>query len=163
MKKDLLEHQSVEVWKSRSPRQWWAFQQLKDDDSLRERVLLAVLRENEEDEAFDDLIRFIEASEAHQRALKAGTVRLPPANGERRMFHIVVSRMTRMRNDADLFFRVDFFSPDGWGGYFDTTNPSVIETVSKIRNRAKPLKIVGAVTRRPYKFYVELGDHVKIV
>jgi hypothetical protein len=164
VKSDIMSHPSVETWKAENPRQWWAYQQLKANDELRERVLAAVLEHAEDDEAIDDLVRFADALEAHRRAVKAGRVRRPPGNGERRSFPILVHRMTRMRDAARvLFFRVDFFCPDGWGGFFDTVNPSVVETISKRRDHAKPLTIVGEVCRRPYEFFVELDGNVRIV
>ena len=163
MKRDVLEHDRVEAWKTKSPRHWWAFVLLNEEDELRDRVLAAVLGGRGDDEAIDGLIRFAEALEAHRRASKAGTVKVPPAVGERRSFAITVSRMTRMLNQAGPFFRVDFACPDGWGGHFDTTNPDVVETVSRLRNRAKPLTVVGEVSRRPYEFYIELQDSVRIV
>jgi hypothetical protein len=164
VKKGLLEHERVEAWKTEAPRQWWAFSQLDHEDELRDRVLAAVLGGRGDDEAIDELIRFAEALEAHRRASKAGTVKAPPAVGERRSFPITVSRMTRMRSPSSgLFFRVAFACSDGWGGHFDTINPGVVEKISKLRNRAKPLTLVGEVSRRPYEFYVELHDSVRIV
>jgi hypothetical protein len=163
VKNDVLEHERVEAWKTESPRQWWAFVQLDAEDDLHDRVLAAVLGGRGDDEAIDELIRFAEALEARRRASKAGTVKVPPAVGERRTFAITVSRMTRMVNPTGPFFRVDFACPDGWGGHFDTTSPDVVETISRLRNRAKPLTVVGEVSRRPYEFYVELQDSVRIV
>lgn len=162
MKNDLLQHERVEAWKAEHPREWWAFTQLDDEDNLRDRVLVAVLNDRD-DEAIDDLVSFAEAIEAHRRALKAGTAKPPPGVGERRSFSILVSRMQRMGDRPQVFFRVAFACPDGWGGYFDTTNPGVVEKISKLRNLAKPLTIVGEVTRQPYEFYVELDGNVRIV
>ena len=65
-----------------------------------------------------------------------------------------------MTGSSGLFFRVDFSSPDGWGGFFDTTNPSVVEKIAKVRNHAKPLNVVAEVSKRVYEFFVEL-THVK--
>lgn len=162
MKNSILDHGRVETWKAENPREWWAYQQLDEDDALRDRVLAAVLNGREDDEAIDDLVRFAEALEAYRRASKAGTMRSPPAPGERRSFPVLISRMTRMNGSSGLFFRVDFSSPDGWGGFFDTTNPSVVERISKVRNHAQPLTVVGEVSQRVYEFFVEL-DHVRIV
>ena len=68
-----------------------------------------------------------------------------------------------MRKGTALFFRVNFTSPDGWGGYFDTTNPGVVEKIDKMRNHAQLLTLVGEISRRPYEFYVELDGNVRIV
>lgn len=163
MKNQLLEDPRVEAWKGEYPRQWWAFQQLKSNDELRERVLVAVLKGNQEALSINELVTFAEAIEVHRRTAKAGTVKPPPAVGERRSFPIIVTRMTRMRSGASIFFRVDFSSPNGWGGFFDTTNPGVVEKISKIRNHGQPLTVVGEVSRRPYEFYVELDGGVGIV
>ena len=160
MKSAILNHGRVEAWKAENPREWWAYQQLNEDDELRERVLAAVLNGRMDDEAIDDLIRFVEALEAYRRASRTGTVRLPPAVGERRSFSILINRMSRMTGSSGLFFRVDFSSPDGWGGFFDTTNPSVVEKIAKVRNHAKPLNVVAEVSKRVYEFFVEL-THVK--
>lgn len=163
MKTGILDHERVKSWKAERPRQWWAFKHLDDDDELQDRVLAAVLADRQDDGAIDDLIRFTEALEAHRRAAKAGTVKAPPAVGERRSFPIIVHRMARMDSpDRKPFFRVDFACPRGWGGHFDTTNPDVVETISKMRNRAKPLTVVGEVSRQSYEFYVEL-EGVKLV
>lgn len=162
--KTLFQHENIEAWKAKHPRLWWAFQQLNDEDDLRDQVLAAILNHREnDDEALDHLLRFTEALEAFQRATNKGTVRPPPDLGERRSFSIFVSRMTRMRSNHDTFFRVDFFSPDGWGGFFDTTNPGVVERISRLRNHANPLTVVGEVSRRMYEFYVELDRSLKIV
>lgn len=162
MKSSIFEHSGVETWRIKHPREWWAYQNLDDDDELRDRVLAAVLNNREDDQAIDDLICFAEALEAHQRASKSGTIRLPPAVGERRSFPLIANRMTPMSDKSGLFYRVAFFSPDGWGGFFDTTNPSVVERISRVRDHAKPLTVVGEVSRRRYEFFVEL-DYVKIV
>lgn len=161
--KNLLQHERVEAWRDDNPRQWWAFNELDEDDDLQQRVLAAVLGGRMEDESIDELLRFAEALETHQRATRAGTVSAPPGDGERRSFPVTVTRMKRMRRDNALFFRVDFRTPQGWSGFFDTTSPDVVERIAKIRSRARPLTIVGEVIRRPYEFLVELDHRVRIV
>lgn len=163
MKSDLLEHASVQAWRSQHPREWWAFQKLEDDDDLRTRVLAAILGERPGDEAIDDLVRFAEGLEARQKAERDGTVRAPPGDGERRSLDVKVSRMTQKVREGRKFFRVDFTTSHGWAGFFDTTNPHVVERIAKHRDRSRPITVVGEVTRRPYEFLVELGNRVKIV
>lgn len=161
--KSLLDDGRVETWKTENPRAWWAFQELEEDDELRTRVLASVLSNRPEDESLDELVRFTEALEGHRRATRAGTVREPPGKGERRSFALTVTRMTRMRRAGRLFFRVEFGTDHGWSGFFDTTNPAVVEKVSKLRNRANPITVVGEVTRQIYEFLVELDGRVTIV
>jgi len=161
--KNLFNDERVETWKTENPREWWAFQELNENDELRTRVLAAILNERPEDEAIDEIVRFAEALEGRQRAFRAGTVSAPPGKGERRSFSITVTRMTRMRKADRLFFRVDFGTSYGWSGFFDTTNPDVVEKIAKLRNRAKPITVVGEVTRRLYEFLVELDSRVTIV
>jgi len=161
--KSLLDDGRVETWKTQNPREWWAFQELSEDDDLRTRVLASILGNRPEDDSIDDLIRFAEALEGHRRATRDGTVSPPPGDGERRSFPIIVTRMTRMRNAGRLFFRVDFGTPHGWAGFFDTTNPDVVERIAKLRNRSKPITVVGEVTQRFYEFLVELDSRIRIV
>lgn len=161
--KSLLQDERVETWRDENPRQWWAFTELEEDDELRQAVLAAVLSGRMEDEAIDSLLRFAEALETHQRAVRAGTVGSPPGDGERRSFPVTVTRMARMNQNQRLFFRVDFRTDQGWSGFFDTTSPDVVERIAKIRSGARPLTIVGEVIRRPYDFLVELDHRVRIV
>jgi hypothetical protein len=161
--KTLLQDDRVETWRKENPQQWWALQELEESDDLHARVLAAVLGNRPEDPAIDDLHRFAEALEGHHRATRAGTVTPPPGDGERRSFPITVTRMTRMKKDNRLCFRVDFRTTQGWSGFFDTTNPDVVERISKIRTRATPITVVGEVTRRLYEFLVELDARVRIV
>jgi len=162
MKPTLLEDDRVETWKVENPREWWAFTQLDEDDELRNRVLLSILNDRDDD-SIDELVTFAEAAEAHQRAAKTGHAKPPPGLGERRSFPIIVNRMARMQGTFGPFFRVAFTCSDGWGGYFDTTNPGVVERISRLRNPSRPLTIVGEAFRQPYDFYVELAADVRIV
>lgn len=163
MKSALLDHESVQAWRSQHPREWWAFKHLEEGDDLRTRVLAAILGGRLEDEAIDDLVRFAEGLEARQKAERDGTVMPPPGDGERRSLDVKVSRMTQKVREGRKFFRVDFTTPHGWAGFFDTTNPHVVERIAKQRDRSRPITVVGEVTRRPYEFLVELGNRVKIV
>ena len=163
MKSDLLDHESVQAWRAQHPREWWAFQKLREDDDLRTRALAAILGHRFEDEAIDDLVLFAEALEARQRAERDGTVVPPPGDGERRSLDVKVSRMTQKSKGGRKFFRVAFTTPYGWAGFFDTTNPDVVERIARQRDRSKPITVVGEVTRRPYEFLVELGGRVRIV
>ena len=114
------------------------------------------------DVAISDLVRFTEALETRLRAERDGTVRDPPGDGERRSVALVVSWMTQMSTEGRKFFRVDFTTAHGWSGFFDTTNPDVVERIAKRRDRS-PITVVGEVTRRPYEFLVELGNGVRIL
>lgn len=163
MKSDLLEHESVQAWRAQHPREWWAFQQLKEGDDLRTRALAAILGHRLEDEAIDDLVRFAEALEVRQKAERNGTVSPPPGDGERRSLKVRVSRMVQKTKEGRKFFRVDFTTPYGWAGFFDTTNPYVVERIARQRDRSKLITVVGEVTRRPYEFLVELGGRVRLV
>lgn len=163
MKNDLLEHESVQAWRSQHPREWWAFQKLEENDDLRTRALVAILGHRPEDEAIDDLVRFAEALETRQKAERDGTVRPPPGEGERRSLELKVSRMTQKSRGGRKFFRVDFTTLYGWAGFFDTTNPHVVERIARQRDRSKLITVVGEVTRRPYEFLVELGGPVRLV
>jgi hypothetical protein len=163
VKNDILEHESVQAWRSQHPREWWAFQQLGEHDDLRTKVLAAVLGGRLKDEAISGLVRFAEALETRLRAERDGTVEAPPADGERRSVQISVSRMEQMSDERGRkFFRVDFTTAHGWSGWFDTTNPDVVERIAKRRDRS-PIMVVGEVVRRPHEFLVELGERVRIV
>lgn len=163
MNPNLLQDPRVEDWRRRHPREWWAFNQLNPHDAVRERVIAAVLAGREGDAAFDEILRLAEAMEGNRRAARAGTLAAPPPVGERRPVEVTVKRMTKMREDGRLFFRVDFSTPYGWSGYFDTEAPEVVERVAKHRQRSKLLTVVGEVTARPYDFLVVLGGRVRIL
>jgi hypothetical protein len=160
---DVLDHPRVEEWRRRHPQEWWALNQLRESDETRDRVLAAVLAGRHEDEAIDELVRFAEAMEGNQRAARDGTLAPPPPLGERRPLEVRIKRMTKMRKDDRLFFRVDFATPFGWSGYFDTSAPDVVERVAKHRHRSRPLTVVGEVAAHPYDFLVVLGGRVRIV
>jgi hypothetical protein len=161
---DVLADERVEEWRRRHPREWWAFRHLDREDEMRGRVLAAILgcRTNR-DPALDDLMRYADALENRQRAQRAGTASSPPVDGGRRPFQAQVTRMTLMRSERCTFYRVDFVTPHGWSGTFDTTNPVVVERISKQRDLRKPVTLIGEITRRPYEFLVELGAHVRIL
>lgn len=163
MNPEVLVHPRVEEWRRKYPQEWWAFNQLKETDGMRERVIAAVLAGRQDDEAIDDLVRFAEALEGNRRAARSGTLTPPPPVGERRPLEVRVKRMTKMRRNGRLFFRVDFATRQGWSGYFDTSAPEVVERVSKHRRRSRPLTVVGEVTAHPYDFLVVLGGRVRIV
>ena len=160
---DPLSHPRVEEWRRTRPQEWWAFNQLKASDAVRERVLAAVLAGREEDPAIDDLLRYGEALEGNRRAARNGTLTPPPPLGERRPIEVTIRRMTKITSDGQLFFRVDFTTTQGWSGYFDTTVPDVVERIAKHRQRSRPLTVVGEVTAQPYDFLVVLGGRVRIV
>lgn|GEM_PF-4410897 len=164
MSADLLADERVEEWRRLHPREWWAFRQLDQDDDLRARVLAAVLgRRTAHDPALDDLVRYADALENMQRARREGTLKAPPGDGERRPFPARVTRMVHLQSGGRTFYRVDFATPHGWSGTFDTTNPDLVERVSKQRDPRKPVTLVGEITRRPYEFLVELDARVRIV
>ena len=157
-------HPSFQRWKSVHPREWWAFSLLDPSDTLRERVVAAVISGREsEDEAIDELVRIAEALELHERAIKRGYSEPPPQSDQRRSFSILIKRMTRRTVLGATVFRVDFDTTKGWSGYFDTTAPEVVERISKHRRRNEPLTIVGEVIERPFDFLVVIGGSVKIV
>lgn len=160
---DILEHPRVEEWRRTHPREWWAFNQLRPESDVRDRVIAAVLAGRDDDTAIEELVRFAESIEGNKRAARAGTLIPPPPIGERRPLDVTIKRMTKMREEGRLFFRVDFATPHGWSGYFDTTSPEVVERVSKHRQRSRPLTVVGEITAHPYDFLVVLGGRVKIV
>jgi hypothetical protein len=160
---DALAHPRVEEWRKKHPQEWWAFNQLRETDEVRERVIAAVMAGRAEDPAIDELVRYGEAIEGNRRAARAGTLTPPPPLGERRPIEVTIRRMTKMRQDGHLFFRVDFATTHGWSGYFDTTAPEVVERVAKHRHRSRPLTVVGEVTAHPYDFLVVLGGRVRIV
>lgn len=163
MKTDLLEHERVQAWRSQHPREWWAYEQLEPTDDLTERVLAAVLGGRGHDEALDEITLFADALEARRRAEREGTVVSPPGDGERRSFQARILRMRPMSDDRRRFFRVDFTTPYGWSGFFDTTNPDVVERIAKRRERAAPVQLVGEITRRPRPLVMEMGPTVRIV
>jgi hypothetical protein len=164
MTDEVLDHPRIQAWKKAHPQQWWAFEFLSERSDVRAGVLAAVLAGREkDDEHVDQLVRFGEALENRHRAERVGTVTPPPVEGERRPLQVNVKRMKRMERDGQVFFRVDFSTPYGWSGYFDTTAPSVIERVHKHRHRERSLTIVGEVVRRPHDFLVVLDDRVQIV
>jgi hypothetical protein len=157
-------HPTFERWKMRHPREWWAFTLLDESDSLRERVVAAVLSGREsKDEAIDELVRIGEAIERHEKALQRGCFEPPPLPNERRAITILIKRMTKVETEGSVAFRVDFDTPKGWSGYFDTTAPEVVERISKHRRRNEPLTIVGEVETRLFDFLVVIGGRVKIV
>ena len=164
MRTDVLQHPRVQEWRRKHPQEWWAFNQLRPNDAVRERVIAAVLAGREDDEAVDELVRLGEAMEGNKRAARAGALTAPPPVGERRPLEVTIKRMTKMLSpDRGLFFRVDFATPHGWSGYFDTTAPDVVERISRHRQRSRPLTVVGEITAHPYDFLVVLGGHVRIV
>jgi len=162
VKTDILENERVQAWRTQHPREWWAFQQLGEHDDLRIGVLAAILGGRMGDDAVTDLVRFAEGLETRLRAERDGTVTPPPGDGERRQMTITVSRMKQMSTEGRKFFRVDFTTTHGWSGFFDTTNPDVVERIAKRRDRS-PIMVVGEIIRRPYEFLVELGNRVRIV
>ena len=161
--KSLLESEYVQSWRDENPRLWWGFEELRENDPLSERVLAAIVAHRTDDPAFDELGRFCDAAEAVGRAKKSGTYQAPPFTGEKRSFEIKVNHMTRMRREGRLFFRVEFETQYGWSGFFDTTNPAVVERVTKHRDRSKPILMVGEVVRRVYDFLVELDGSARFV
>lgn len=161
---NVLDDKRVEEWRKLHPREWWAFNHLDPEDELRDRVLAAVLGERTgHDEALDGLVRFADALEHRQKVGRRGAPSPPPGDGERRPFQARVTRMVRMASEGRTFYRVDFATPYGWSGMFDTTNPELVERVSKQRDRSKPITLVGEITERPYDFLVVLGARVRIV
>jgi hypothetical protein len=161
--KSLLESERVGEWREQNPRLWWGFETLQDSDPLSERVLVAIMDQHDDDESIDELGRFCDALEAARRAEKSGTFQSPPERGEKRSFEIKGNHMARMRREGRLFFRVEFESQHGWSGFFDTTNPAVVERVTKHRDRNKPILVVGEVVRRVYDFLVELDGSARFV
>jgi hypothetical protein len=149
----------VQEWAEGNPRLWWAFEHLDYEDRLADALLAGILKEDVRPSTVTGLVRFADALEAKDRAETAGTMRAPPAVGERRSFRILVTRKTKVNWNREKKFRVDFTTNHGWSGYFDTRNPKIISMISK----SNSLMIVGEIERHLYAFLVVLEGRVRIV
>lgn len=149
----------VQEWAEGNPRLWWAFEHLDYDDGLADALLAGILKDAVSESTITGLVRFADAAEAKERAESAGTMRAPPAVGERRSFTILVTRKTKVNWHREKKFRVDFTTDHGWSGYFDTRNPKIISMISK----SNSLTIVGEIGRHLYDFLVVLEGRVRIV
>jgi len=159
MRAQLLKSEVVQEWAEKNPRLWWAFEELDEDDDLNDAVLAGIVNERVSQGVITRLVRFADGLEAKERAETAGTMRPPPAVGERRSVTISVTRMTKVNWDRDKKFRVDFTTDHGWSGYFDTKNPKIVSTISK----SNTVTVVGEIERHLYDFLVVLGGRVRIV
>lgn len=164
MREEFMEE--AQEWAQENPRLWWAFEQLNDDDDLRDRVLVGILKENMPAEVIDDLVRFADALEVRERAEATGTVITAPDVGMRRSIEITVTRMSKVNwslNRARTF-RVDFVTNQGWAGYFDTRNPRLVEQINKtLKRERQTITVVGEIEQHLYDFLVVLGGRVRIV
>jgi len=157
-----MELERVKQWGEEYPREWWALEALAPEDPLRDDVVAAILQDRPEDPSIDQLLLYASALEAHERAVRAGTVSSAPDVGLRRPYEIRVTKMVKMISmEKDLFFRVNFWTDEGWSGYFDTTNPRVVEHVNK--HKGVPVTLIGEVERKLYDFLVVLGGRINIV
>lgn len=160
---DILQSERVKEWSEEHPREWWAFEQLSDEDPLRDDVLADILRPGTSGDAMDRLVRYAAALEVHERASRAGTVSSAPRVGLRRPFDIRVIDMVKSTSlQRDLFFRVHFWTDEGWSGHFDTTNPKIVERINRNKG-SEPLQVVAEVQQRLYDFLVVLGGRINIV
>jgi hypothetical protein len=157
------EHPLFKEWAQNCPREAWAMGSLRKYDPLRDRIVAAVVSQRVDDPAFQELTRFADALEFKNKADQEGTREQPPARGERRSFEAHIIRFAPYRSEGRKSFRVDFTTPQGWSGYFDTTNPKVVEQISKLKDRSHPITLVGEIDRRMYDFLVVLGGRVRIV
>ena len=152
----------VREWMDSYPREGWALEELPADDPLRTRAVAAILQHrSHDDEAIDELARYADALEAHQQAEEAGKVMPAPPLKRCRQYKVQIVRMKHVANDQSACFRVDFVTDQGWSGFFDTTNPLVVEKINKHTGLA--ITLVGEVIERPYDFMVKLGGPVRIV
>ena len=159
MRDQLLKSDVVQEWAEKNPRMWWAFEELDIDDDLNDAVLAGIVNERVPPGVITRLVRFAEALETKERAETAGTMRAPPAVGQRRSVTITVTRTTKVNWNRDKKFRVDFTTNHGWSGYFDTKNPMIISTISK----SNTITVVGEIELHLYDFLVVLGGRVRIV
>jgi hypothetical protein len=159
--------EEAQEWAQANPRLWWAFEQLNDDDDLRDRVLVGILKDSMPSQVIDDLVRFADALEVQERAEATGTVTPPPDVGMRRSFEITVTRMSKVGNwslNRNRTFRVDFVTDQGWAGYFDTRNPRLVEQINKtLKQERQTITVVGEIEQHLYDFLVVLGGRVRIV
>lgn len=159
---DMMELERVKEWGEEYPREWWALEALPPEDPLRDDVVAAILQNRPGDPSIDQLLLYASALEVQERAVKAGTVKPAPDVGPRRPYEIHVIKMVKMLSmEKDLFFRVGFWTDEGWSGYFDTTNPRVVECVNK--HKGEILTVIGEVERKLYDFLVVLGGRINIV
>lgn len=160
MRDQLLKSDVVQEWAEKNPRMWWAFEELDLDDDLNDAVLAGIVNERVPQSVITRLVRFADALDAKVRAETAGTVRAPPAVGQRRSVTVNVTRTTKVNWDrVDKKFRVDFTTHHGWSGFFDTRNPQIIAAISK----SNTITVVGEIERHLYDFLVVLGGRVRIV
>jgi hypothetical protein len=156
MNEDLLHSDAVLEWQAENPRLWWAFEQLDPHDDFRARVLAGIVSNNILPAVIDGLVRLADALENNQRGKEAGTSVLPPEVGLRRSINLVVTRLTKINWNMTKTFRVDFVTPQGWSGYFDTQNPRIVEITTKFK--AQPITVVGEIERHIYDFLVVVKD-----
>ena len=159
---EILKDERVQAWQMGHPREWWAFENLGAEDELRVRLIAAILGEREDD-ALEDLIRYADALEDWNRARDENNFENPPSPGERRPMNLRILRMHLKREGTRKFFRVDFCTDRGWGGYFDTDNSVHIERLQRYRGSPQPVTVVAEVTHRPYDYFVVLGGHMCVV
>lgn len=159
---EILENERVQAWRMQHPREWWAFENLGEEDDLRVRIIAAILADRD-DESQEDLSRYADALEAWNRAQEENSFEAPPLPGERRPMSLQILRMILKQEDNRKFFRVDFCTDRGWGGYFDTDNAVHVDRLQKYRGSPREVTVVAEVTHRPYDFLVVLGGHMCVV
>jgi hypothetical protein len=153
----------VKAWMNDHPREAWALSSLPASDALREQVVAALLRDTEDEHVGCELAMIADALEAYEQASVRGTVREPPADGERYPIEVTVTRMRYVRERGRAFYRVYFRSSHGWAGYFETRNPLDVEKISWGRRPHQPVQIIGDVVARPRDGVIVLGGIVRVL
>lgn len=148
-------HPDIEEWKSEHPREAWALDQQKE---RFKRGFYASLLAGESLEKYLDVLVIYVESYAHWNKIQDAEE--PPISGKRLSFDIKVLRYKLKKPEGGRrYYRVEFLTKTGWGGWFDTKNPG---NINRIMQNLE-VSVVGTIKKRIARFLVELEEDVTVL
>jgi len=162
---ELTEHDPFAAFQTQHPRAWWALTHM-ENDKIRDRILESIHRGNVAPEDIDLLWTIAAEIEVIRAAKREGRWEPAPVETTRGEWEAsptsfedvelqAAKKTKKVSRKTPRRARVNFMTPEGWGGYFETNSMRDLKLLkTKIGHS---VKIKGTVRRRLSDVKVQLN------
>lgn len=155
-----MDHTNADVllgWKLSDPFLWWCWSQLNPRSLLSRRILAEVRGGHSLSE--EDVLLLSRFGESIQKSRETSALITIPNLDERCFVEIRVRRLLSSRSKN---FEIDFWTTQGWSGFFDTHFPQLIREAHMSRINGRPITIVGKVVEKLGDYLVRMEEVKKL-
>lgn len=151
-------HPDVEQWIDENPREGFAFNNMPDSYPVKQLIINSILKGSIPQILLLELNYFMNAYEHYRKVGVDCSEELESSKGLRRPYDLKIVAWNLYRKNQEKLFRVDFTTPHGWSGYFDTNNPSVLSRLKQ----DTVVTIIGEIESVVTPYYVVLGGKIGV-